>query len=127
MAHGLGTILTGWIITRWYGSTATIYDTENRYGFSLTGTITNGSPIITAVSSVAGIGTGMSVVGSQIPASATVSSVDSATQITISSNATGNGTSFSLNVIAAASPTQDPSTYLYLTASNGVTVDIYVM
>ena len=50
--------------------------------FTVSGTLTNGSTLIT-VSTTAGIATGMSVVGTGIPAGSTVASVNSSTQFTI--------------------------------------------
>lgn len=61
--------------------------------FSLTGTRTSGSPIITSLSSTAEIDVGMKVEGTGIPAGASVLTVDSATQITLTANASSNGTS----------------------------------
>jgi hypothetical protein len=56
-----------------------------------TGNTTSGSPVLTGLSSTAGIQAGFPVTGTNIPAGAVVISVDSATQITISANATGTG------------------------------------
>ena len=59
------------------------------YKFQLTGDLTAGSPIITNLSSVDNIVIGMEIINDNyIPTGATVISVDSSTQITISSNAT---------------------------------------
>lgn len=59
------------------------------------GTLTSGSAIVTSISSTTGISAGQSVTGSAgIAAGTTVASVDSATQITLSANATSSGASF---------------------------------
>ena len=52
-----------------------------------TGTVTNGSPLITGLSSTAGMLVGMSVVGQVIPAGAKIKTIDSATQVTMTVNA----------------------------------------
>lgn len=54
-----------------------------------TGTVTTGSAVITAVSSVAGVFPGMTITGTSIPAGSTVVFVGTTT-ITISAQATGN-------------------------------------
>jgi hypothetical protein len=59
---------------------------------SLSGTTTNGSRIVTGLSDTSQMVVGMKVSGTNIPALATVSSINSATQITLSANATGTGT-----------------------------------
>jgi hypothetical protein len=61
-------------------------------GYQDTAVTTNGSAVITGLVSTSEIGVGAVVSGTNIPANATVLSVDSATQITISANATGTGT-----------------------------------
>lgn len=59
-----------------------------RLAYSLNGTTTAGSAVITGLSSTANLAVGMGVYGSTIPASATIISIDSATQVTL---ATGVG------------------------------------
>lgn len=61
---------------------------------TFTGNRTSGSPIITSVSSTAGLYVGQSVTGTGIPASTRILSIDSSSQITLTANATsGSGTS----------------------------------
>lgn len=57
------------------------------------GTRTSGSAVITSLSDTGQLGADMPVEGSGIPAATTILSVDSATQITLSANATTSGTS----------------------------------
>lgn len=57
------------------------------------GTRTSGSPILTSFSSVAGFRVGYYVFGTGIAAGTTILSVDSASQITLSANASSSGTS----------------------------------
>jgi hypothetical protein len=56
---------------------------------TFTGTSSNGSAVVTAVSSLVGLAVGQTVTGSNIAAGSTIISIDSATQITLSANATG--------------------------------------
>lgn len=56
-----------------------------------TGTLTAGSPVVTGIASTVGIAVGMQVHGPGITLNSTVLSVDSATQITLSANATTSG------------------------------------
>ncbi len=56
-----------------------------------TGTITVNSPVITGMSSTAGLAAGQPVSGTNIPANAYIRRVDSASQITISADATATG------------------------------------
>ena len=65
--------------------------------FSLTGSITTGSAIITGISSdTSTMDVGMLVTGTGIPAGATILSIDSSSQITLDSNATATNASASL-------------------------------
>ena len=64
------------------------------------GVTTSGSNVLTVASTV-GVSEGLVLNGTNIPASTTVASVDSSTQITMSANATADGTGLS---IAALSP-----------------------
>ena len=60
---------------------------------SFTGTVTSGSPVVTGLSPVTTTLTvGMATSGPGIPAGTTILSVDSTTQVTLSNNATANGT-----------------------------------
>lgn len=52
---------------------------------TLTGTTTAGSAVVTGLSSTAGLAVGMAAIGSTIPAGRTIASIDSATQVTLSS------------------------------------------
>jgi hypothetical protein len=71
------------------------------YGFSFTGTITDQRSYITGISSTDNIVIGMEIIGIDnagnfIPTGATVVSIDSGTQITISSNATATISNYKL-------------------------------
>jgi microcystin-dependent protein len=59
---------------------------------TVNGTTANGNPAITGIASTAGMGKGMFVTGTGIPAGATITNVNSSTQITLSANATASGT-----------------------------------
>lgn len=52
---------------------------------TLSGTTTAGSAVITGLSSTAGLAVGMSAIGANIPSGRTIASIDSATQVTLSS------------------------------------------
>jgi hypothetical protein len=66
---------------------------------TLTGTVTSGSPTITAPSLTTGIVIGSKITGTAIPANTTVIAVDSAVpSITMSANATGNHTAETLTL-----------------------------
>jgi len=56
------------------------------------GTRTNGSPVVTSIPSTASFRVGYYILGTGIPTGSTILSIDSATQITISLNATSSGT-----------------------------------
>jgi hypothetical protein len=72
--------------------------------------LTAGSPVVTGIYSTDRITPGWTIVGSGIPAGATVVSVDSATQVTISANATSGGPStVRFRGIALACFGDDPS------------------
>ena len=58
-------------------------------GGAFTGTSSNGSKFVTAVSSVATLSCGMNVVGANIPFGARIDTIDSATQFTLTLAATG--------------------------------------
>src|SRR5207302_10745680 len=63
-----------------------------------TGNTTATSPIVTAIPSTTGMVAGMPISGTNIPAATTILSVDSATQIHLSQNATGSGTGVAIQV-----------------------------
>jgi microcystin-dependent protein len=52
---------------------------------TLSGMTTAGSAVVTGLSSTAGLAVGMSAIGANIPAGRTIASIDSATQVTLSS------------------------------------------
>lgn len=62
----------------------------------LTGSTTNGSAIVTALSSTTGMYIGMAVSGAGIPGGATILSIQSAAQVTLSANATNTAAGVSL-------------------------------
>lgn len=66
----------------------TVQGIANNY----TGTLSSGSAVVTGMSSTAGLLAGMLVTGTGIAAGASVASVDSASQITLSAAATASGT-----------------------------------
>ena len=57
----------------------------------LAGTTTNGSPIVTGLSSTAALLVGQAVVGTGVPVGAKILTVDSASQVTLTVNATASG------------------------------------
>lgn len=65
-------------------------------GYSTTGTVTDGSPIITGIPSTTGFVVGMVCLGTGIPQNTTILTVDSATQVTLTQNATATGTTLTL-------------------------------
>lgn len=60
---------------------------------SISGTRSNGSPVITSISDTSNLRAGYYVFGTGISSGTTIDSVDSATQITLSNNASSSGTS----------------------------------
>ncbi|MEK7951356.1 beta strand repeat-containing protein [Luteolibacter soli] len=60
--------------------------------FARTGSTTSGTAIVTGLSSTADLVAGMTVTGTGIAANSTISSINSATQITLSANTTATGT-----------------------------------
>jgi microcystin-dependent protein len=58
---------------------------------STTGTVTNGSPIITGIPTTVNMEIGFPVSGDNIPAASKILTVDGVDQITLDKNATGNG------------------------------------
>ena len=59
-----------------------------RLNVNTTGTTTAGSAVVTSIPSTVGLSVGMSAYGTTLPASITIASIDSATQVTLS---TGSG------------------------------------
>lgn len=74
---------------------------------SQSGTRTNGSPVITGLSDTTSMRAGMPVSGTGVPSSTTILTVDGATQITLSQNATSSGTN---TVVVAPHGVGDGST-----------------
>lgn len=68
----------------------------NAIAIYVTGTTSNGSSLISAMSSTAGLVAGMPFSGPNIPAGSVILSVDSSVQIHISQNATANGSGVGL-------------------------------
>lgn len=60
-------------------------------GTTLTGTLTNTSPVVTGISSTTGLTPGMPVTGTNVGANARILTVDSSTQVTLTVNSTGAG------------------------------------
>ncbi len=58
---------------------------------NLTGTLTKNSAVVTGLSSTSALAVGEVVTGTNIPANTTILSVDSTTQVTLSANASGGG------------------------------------
>jgi autotransporter-associated beta strand protein len=98
------TIVTGGSLTR--GASSDLVFHQHNPGGDLTlsslvaddsrpgrsGTTATGSPVITGLSNTADLAVGMTVTGTGIPANATIASINSPTQITLSANTTANGT-----------------------------------
>jgi hypothetical protein len=103
----------GYIITQTSGATINITDggVETFTPISITGNIVNGSNVITSIPSTLYLLVGMVVTGSGIPSNSTILSIDTATQVTISNNASATLTGVSLSA-------QSPKPYLYLKARN---------
>jgi hypothetical protein len=59
---------------------------------SLSGSLTNNSAVVTGLASTSALAVGMGVLGANIPAGASIQSIDSLTQIHLTANATGGGT-----------------------------------
>lgn len=76
------------------------------YDATQSGTTTNGSAVVTGLTNTDQLIAGMSVVGTNIPVGATILSINSATQITLSANATGSATT-SLTITIPASKAVD--------------------
>ena len=74
-----------------------IFAADAGMGVNSTGNTTSGSAVVTGIPSTTFFQAGWSVVGDGIPGDATITSVDSATQITMSDSATATATGVSLN------------------------------
>ena len=66
---------------------------------TFTGTSSNGSKVITSCSSVVGLEVGMTVAGTNIAAGSKIASIDSATQITLDTNATGTNSGLTATTV----------------------------
>lgn len=64
---------------------------------STTGTLTNGSAVVTGIPSTTGLSTNYMVQGTGINQDTYISSIDSSTQVTLTQNATASGTGVTLN------------------------------
>lgn len=73
-------------------SRATYSDLHNALAPELTVTINNGSAVVAGIGSAQGFKAGMAIEGAEIPTGTTIQSIDGASQITLSVNATANGT-----------------------------------
>lgn len=70
----------------------TPYSPQGGVGITRTGTLTDGSAVVTGLSSTTGLFVGQTVVGTGIPAGRTIVNVDSSSQITLSGPANITGT-----------------------------------
>lgn len=92
-ANGAGVTLT-FDVSDWF----TVASVDSGTGItlaaiaSMTGATTNGSAVVTGLSDTSALWKGMRVTGTGIPATTNILSIDSATQITLSANATADGT-----------------------------------
>ncbi len=76
---------TQWLLDSLSEISIKLTDTQN-------GTTTSASAIVTGLTDTSQLIAGMEVTGTGVPAGATISSINSATQVTLSANATANGT-----------------------------------
>lgn len=84
---------TGWLLCGGQAVSRTTYSSLfGAISITQSGVRTSGSAVVTGLSDTAAMVAGMPVSGTGIPASTTISSVDSSTQITLSQNATSSGT-----------------------------------
>ncbi len=67
--------------------------------FTSAGTITSGTNTITSIPTTANMAVGQGISGTGIPTNTTITAVNSANEITISNNATANGTSFTVTPV----------------------------
>jgi fibronectin-binding autotransporter adhesin len=84
------------------------------------GTTTSGSNSITGLTSTSDLAVGMLITGTGIPANATITAINSATQITISGNATATGTP-SLSPVGVTSLTKTGAGTVLLSGANNYT------
>ncbi|MDE2097569.1 MAG: hypothetical protein KGL39_10010 [Patescibacteria group bacterium] len=85
-------------------------------GSLTSGATTTGSPVITFASSTAPV-QGQYLTGTGIPASTYIKSVDSATQATLSQNATATNTGLTFTLVAGAIVVADPAILDYINDS----------
>lgn len=91
--------------------------TQRGDGSAFTASTTSGSASLTSVSSVANISVGQGLVGTGIPTGATIVSIDSATQITISANASATGSGVSITPVWHNNQFCNADRWLFLCAS----------
>jgi autotransporter-associated beta strand protein len=84
------------------------------------GSTTSGSNSITGLSNTADLTTGMLITGTGIPANATITAINSASQITISANATATGTP-NLTITGVTALTKTGEGTLVLSGANSYT------
>lgn len=72
------------------------------YPFTIVGDVHNGTPIIDNIASTTGLAPGMGISGTHLAAGTEILTVDSATQITVSINGTGNDAAATLTIGAGA-------------------------
>lgn len=99
---------SGWLLCYGQAVSRTTYATLfAAVSVSQSGTHTSGAPQVTGLASTTGLVAGMPVSGTKIPSSTTILSVDSSSQITLSQNASSNG---SATVVVAPWGVGDGST-----------------
>jgi hypothetical protein len=76
---------------------------------TVTGNTTGGSPVVTSVSTTTGLSAGDAVTGAGIPAGTAIQSVDSASQVTLTANATATASGVTVTPVAAAAVAGDMS------------------
>jgi autotransporter-associated beta strand protein len=101
------------------GGELTIASIIPNYAPARNGTTTNGSNIITGLSSTADLVTGLTITGTGIPAGATITAINSSSQITISANATSSATN--TFTIGAASLTKTGAGTLVISGASSYT------
>lgn len=89
--HGF-TAPGGWLFANGTAiSRATYAALFSAIAISTTGTFTSGSKVVTGIASTSGMSIGMPMSGTNVVLGAKIQTVDSATQITMDTNASGNG------------------------------------
>ncbi len=84
--------------------------------FSFSGTLTSGSATVTGISDLTGLAVGEPITGTGIPAGTTIASLDKAgRQLTLSAQATANGT----QALSASDPSATPDPDLLMAATYG--------